>query len=70
MLNPLELELQMTVSYPMWMLGTELRFSGRATNFLKHRVIFLAPLQVIFEKVEMVTEKINFIKDKSKRSNI
>ena len=46
MLNPLELELQMTVSYPMWMLGIELRFSGRATNFLKHRVIFPAPLLI------------------------
>lgn len=35
-LDPLELELQATVSCSMWLLGTELGSSQRAVNVLRH----------------------------------
>lgn len=35
-LELLELEMQMVVSHPTWMLGTGLRDSGRATNTLNY----------------------------------
>ena len=35
-LDPLELEFQVVMSCPMWMLGTELGFSGRAPATLNH----------------------------------
>lgn len=38
----LGLELQMTMN-TMWMLGSDLRFSGRATSMLNHRAISLVP---------------------------
>ena len=39
----LELELQMVVSYLMWVLGSELRFSARVAGALNYRTISPAP---------------------------
>jgi hypothetical protein len=36
MLDPLELELQVGVSHPVWVLRTKLRASGRAECILNH----------------------------------
>lgn len=42
--DDLEVELQVVVSLPMWVLGTELGSSGRAGNTLKHEAISPAVL--------------------------
>lgn len=39
MLVSLELELQVVVCHPTWMLGIELRLSGKVTNVLNNRII-------------------------------
>lgn len=41
---PLGLELKVTVSYVLWVLGTESRPSARAVGTLNHRVASLTPL--------------------------
>jgi hypothetical protein len=55
----LELELQAVVSHSVWVLGTELGFSGRAGNTPNHKAISQAPFIQCFIKS---TEKhLNFI---------
>lgn len=41
-LDPVELELEVVVSHPMWVLGIKLRFYGRAISVLHH-----SPLQQV-----------------------
>lgn len=43
MLVSLELELQVVVCHPTWVLGIELRLSGKVTNVLNHRFISPTP---------------------------
>ena len=38
-LDPLDLKLQVVVSHPMWVLGTELGSSGRAASSINHHAI-------------------------------
>lgn len=42
-LNPLQQELQIIVSHPVWVLERELRFSGRSVHSLKGRAGSAAP---------------------------
>lgn len=51
--DALDLELQMVVSCPMWMLGAEARFSGRTAGTPNLGTISLALISVSLSSIDM-----------------